>query len=186
MLLIGVPATAAPLAAMQLVPAATSPIVDAGPQPSRTAPPVRPLPSIRTVREAPAMAPAPVRIALRSRSAPAAATPVVGDANAAPTEATNGLAEIEHAAPNAPEMRETPSRNDRARRDPDMAEKRAAALALSDSANDMRAQADRVETDIRRRDVSRDEREGTLAGVRAMRVEAERRDKEARRLIFGR
>jgi hypothetical protein len=67
-----------------------------------------------------------------------------------------------------------------------MEEKRATALRLSDSANDMRAEAKRIEADIRTRDVSQREREGTLAGARAMRVEAQRRDDEARRLIFGR
>lgn len=66
-----------------------------------------------------------------------------------------------------------------------MVERRATALRLSDSANEMRAEAKRIEADIRKRDVSLQEREGTLAGARAMRAEAQQRDDEARRLIFG-
>jgi len=174
MLLIGAPAAAAPLAAMQFVPAVTppavetSPVLQAGPRATprhQAAPPV-------TV---PAMA-VPNRSAVPppSQARPSAAAAVRDVPNLALADPSAAPAEVRE------------RRTARPRRSPEMEEKRTAALKLSDSANAMRAEAARIETDIKARDVSPQEREGTLAGARAMRAEAERRDLEARRLIFGR
>jgi beta-lactamase regulating signal transducer with metallopeptidase domain len=175
MLLIGAPAAAAPLAAMQFVPAATlaaaeaGSVVQTGQQDSRQREAV---PSV----SAPIVA-VPIRSAMPSPARRSDAVEV-RDASA-PDLATADQA----ATPRAAEVRER--RTSRPRRSPEMEEKRTAALRLSDSANGMRAEAARIEADIKTRDVSPQEREGTLAGARAMRAEAQRRDDEARRLIFG-
>lgn len=171
-LLIGAPAVTAPLAAMQLVPVATLAVVETGVQAGRqeprqreVAPPVS-TPAVAVVNQPPE---APL---LRAR--PAAIEP----------RGTEALAGVDEPATlQTTEVRERGDR--RPRSGPEMVERRATALRLSDSANEMRAEADRVEADIRKRGVSREEREGTLAGARAMRAEAQRRDDEARRLIFG-
>jgi len=167
-LLIGAPAAAAPLAAMQFVPAVqpaveTRPAAQTGQRDTRQRAAVLPVP-VSAVASRPAEAP-PTR--------PAAIEP----------RGREVLANAEPAPPQTAEVRERRYR--RPRSGPEMVERRATALRLSDSANEMRAQAKRIEADIRKRDVSPQEREGTLAGARAMRAEAQRRDDEARRLIFG-
>lgn len=174
-LLIGAPAVAAPLAAMQFVPTATYPVAETSPAErqgarSRETVPLVPVPTVavpnRLTERLPSRATRSAPVEVREAKVPDVATP------------------RQTATPEATEVRER--RASRSRRSPEMEEKRATALRLSDSANDMRAEAKRIEADIRTRDVSQREREGTLAGARAMRVEAQRRDDEARRLIFGR
>ena len=173
-LLVGAPAMAAPLAAMQFVPAAVQPAVETSPaaqarqQDSRQREAVLPVPTpVAVVANRTAEAPRP-------RAKPAAIEPRGGEALAGAD------------APVPPQTADVRERRDRKpRRGPEMVERRATALRLSDSANEMRAEAKRIEADIRKRDVSPQEREGTLAGARAMRAEAQRRDDEARRLIFG-
>lgn len=180
MLLIGAPAAAAPLAAMQFVPAATLPAIETG----------RAM-RVQVGSEAPrrlhAVPPAPTRTTTRpsrvTEGVPSRIEPFVAVtrsvANDAPDLATAG----ERVAAQTVDVRERGG--SRPRRSPELEAKRTAALRLSDSANEMRAEAKRIEADIKRRNVSQQEREGTLAGARAMRAEAQRRDDEARRLIFG-
>lgn len=182
-LLLAAPGTVAPLAAMQFVPAVASPAVETGPAvPPR---PDLPTPGAKLAARESAALPVPSRAAiLRDRSAEA-------QPSRARASAVNGAQGARHQTPTRERIAlETPQPHEASARysrsGPEMVEKRATALRLSDSANAMRAEADRVEADIRKRDVSREERSGTLAGVRAMRAEAERRDQEARQLIFGR
>lgn len=169
-LLIGAPGAAAPLAAMQFVPAAVQPAVETSPA-AQT--------GQRDTRQREAVLPVPVaavasRLAEAPRARPAAIEP----------RGREALVSADEPAPlQTAEARERGDR--RPRSGPEMVERRATALRLSDSANEMRAEAKRIEADIRKRDVLPQEREGTLAGARAMRAEAQRRDDEARRLIFG-
>lgn len=165
-LLIGAPVAAAPLAAMELVPVAAPVVAETRPVVRQHVRPGDAVPSASL----PAAA-GPTRPATAPRVRPSGGVEVrgVGETN-------------QTAALRAPEVRE---RTSRPRRTPEMEAKRATALELSDSANAMRAEAARIERDIKARDVSLQEREGTLAGARAMRAEAQRRDDEARRLVFG-